>query len=152
MRSMLFFAFIFALFVPGFATAASGVTITLDVRNFPTNGSDGYTDTTASNGHVYSYKYSGGNGKKGGDVEFDKADGHNTTVVLHLHSDARYTINNVAFPVDPNSQLSQPNPHAPTTATIQDKNEVVQTATYKVSVKDSTANTTFPCDPQIINK
>ena len=151
MRSMLFFALVFVLSVPGFAVAASSVSITLDVRNFPSTGSDGYTNTTATNGKVYSYKYSGGTGN-GGDATFNRADGHNTTVVLHVHSDPRYAIDSVTFPVDPHAQLSQPNPSAPTTATIQDKNDVVQTATYKVRVKDSTANATFPCDPQIINK
>jgi hypothetical protein len=29
---------------------------------------------------------------------------------------------------------------------------VVQTANYKVTVADSTASCTIPCDPQIINK
>ncbi len=150
MRSMLFFALIVVLSAPGSAAAASSVPITLDVRNFASSGSDGYTNTTASNGKTYSYKYSGGTGK-GGDATFTRSDGHKVTVVLHLQSDSRYSIDSVAFPVDPNNQLSRKNA-APTTATIQDENTVVQTATYKVTVKDSTANATLPCDPQIINK
>ena len=30
--------------------------VSLDVRNFASNGSDGYTNTTASNGNTYSYQ------------------------------------------------------------------------------------------------
>jgi hypothetical protein len=35
------------------------VNVTLDCRNFSTNG-DGYTNVTGSNGQPYSYKYTGG--------------------------------------------------------------------------------------------
>ncbi len=126
----------------------NGRSIALDVRNVSSGGADGYTDVTASNGKTYSYKYSGGEGK-GGDVTFHV--GTPATVVVQLHSDPRYTINDVTFKDDTNSQLSYPNPDAGKTATIQDKNTVAQQAQYKVVVKDSTANATVPCDPMIIN-
>src|SRR5579863_2385862 len=47
------------------AQVTGSATISLSIQNHPSNGSDGYTDTTASNGKVYSYKYSGGSGKGG---------------------------------------------------------------------------------------
>ncbi|MEO8742867.1 MAG: hypothetical protein ABI365_06710 [Lysobacteraceae bacterium] len=125
-------------------------TIDLDVRNFPSNGSDGYTDTTASNNTVYSYRYSGGGGHSGGDVTCTVGQGR-VTIVVHVQSDPRYSISTVGFTNDPNQQLSLQS-HAPTTATIQNLNTVVQTAHYKVTVSDSTANCTVPCDPAIINK
>jgi hypothetical protein len=125
-------------------------TIDLDVRNFPSNGSDGYTNTTASNNAIYSYKYSGGTGN-GGDVTFTSRG--RVTIVVQLQSDPRYTINSITFSNDVNNQLSLvSNPHAQTTATIQNLNNLVQTADYKVSVSDSSAGCTFPCDPQIINR
>ena len=125
-------------------------TIDLDVRNFPSNGNDGYTNTTASNGATYSYRYTGGD-NNGGNVTFTTRG--RVTIVLQLQSDPRYTINSVGFTGDTNNQLSlESNPHAQTHATIQNLNSVVQTANYKVTVTDSTANCTAPCDPQIINK
>jgi hypothetical protein len=125
--------------------------ITLDVRNFPSNGSDGYTNTTASNGATYSYKYSGGSGH-GGDVTFQVGHGHQTFVV-QIRSDPRYTYSSITFTNDTYSQLSlQNNPHAQTSATIQNQNTQAQTADYKCTVSDSNANCTIPCDPQIINR
>ena len=128
----------------------NNATINLDVRNSSSGGADGYIDTTASNGAVYSYKYSGGSGN-GGNAEFPGRG--RVTVVVQLRSDARYTIANVSFAADPNNQLSWvSNPNAPTTATIQNLNSVVQAAYYNVTVRDSTANCTIACDPMIINK
>ena len=125
-------------------------TITLDVRNFAASPGDGYTNTTSSINTTYSYKYSGGD-SNGGNVTFTSRG--RVTIVVQLQSDPRYTINTVGFTGDTNNQLSLvSNPHAQTTATIQNLNSVVQTANYKVTVSDSTANCTFPCDPQIINK
>ena len=43
----------------------SNTNVTLDVRNFPSNDSDGYTDTTASNHAIYSYLYGGGSDGNG---------------------------------------------------------------------------------------
>ena len=123
--------------------------ISLDVRNFPSNGSDGYTNTTASNNAIYSYQYSGGTGH-GGDVTFTGRG--RVTVTLHLRSDPRYQISHVGFTNDTNDQLSWLAQNAPTTAVIQNLNTVVQTANYKVTVTDSTENCTVPCDPTSINR
>jgi hypothetical protein len=124
--------------------------ISLDVRDFPSNGSDGYTNTAASNGAVYSYKYSGGTGH-GGDVAFTGRG--RVTVTVQLQSDPRYWISNVGFTNDTNNQLSwlNSNAHEPKTVVIQNVNTVEQTANYKITVTDKTANCTIPCDPKIIN-
>lgn len=127
----------------------SNVNVSLDVRNFPSNGSDGYTNSTATNGAVYSYKYSGGNGPNGGgNAEFNGRG--NANVIVQMHSDQRYSITNVTFN-DPNNQLSWVD-HAPKTANIHNQNSVEQTAYYEIFVFDSNAGCTIPCDPQIINK
>lgn len=124
--------------------------ITLDVRNASSGGRDGYVDVTASNGKTYSYRYSGGDNDTG-DVTI-RGRGSAATVVVHLRSDARYSIDEVRFPEDPNSQLSNGNSPNATTAVIQDKNTEAQKATYKVTVKDATADATVPCDPRIVNE
>lgn len=146
MRSIL----IFAILLSVSRLASAGHSVALDVRNFASSGSDGYTNTTASNGKTYSYKYTGGTDNNG-NVTVNSSEGKNVTITLHLQSDPRYTIDSVTF-VDPHQQLSIPNPKGQKNVTIQDKNDFSQTATYKVTVKDSTANATLPCDPQIINK
>jgi hypothetical protein len=147
MRNIILCAVISAVSASAFADNSQ--TITLSVKDSPSTGSDGYTDTTASNGEVYSYKYAGGGGD-GGDVTFKT--GKPATVVLQLNGARRYAIDDISFPRDPNNQLTKVlNPSAPTNAVIQDKNDAAQTATYKVTVEDSTGGATIPCDPQIIN-
>lgn len=123
--------------------------VSLDVRNFASNGSDGYTDTTASNNATYSYRYTGGS-DNGGDVNFHGRG--RVTLTVQLQSDPRYQISSVGFTGDTNNQLTWLAQNAPTTAVIQDLNTVVQNANYKITVSDTTANCTVPCDPQINNK
>ncbi len=131
------------------AAASGSPRISLDVRSGSSNGSDGYTDTTASNGDAYSYRYSGGEGK-GGDLTF-KIRGR-VTINVHLTNGSGYTIEDVSFTDDDNKQLSWKNPNAGKVAVIQNMNSVVQTANYKVTVKDEGADVTVPCDPKIINR
>ena len=121
---------------------------TLDVRNFPSNGSDGYTNTTASNNAVYSYKYSGGTDNAGG-MQTKVGNGV-ATLNLSLDSDNRYSIDNVSFKDDPQNQLAWRG-NAPTTGVITDANTAVETAHYKVKVADATASCTFDCDPMVDN-
>lgn len=127
----------------------SNANVTLDVRNFASNGSDGYTDTTASNNAIYSYRYTGGN-DNGGNVDFTGRG--RVTLTVQLQSDPRYQIGNVGFTGDTNNQLTWLAQNAPKTAVIQDVNTAVQNANYKITVNDTTANCTVPCDPQINNK
>ncbi len=126
--------------------------INLSLHDTPSNGSDGYTDIDAC-GSTYSYKYSGGTGN-GGDVTFTGR--RPVTVVLKLNnassSDRRYTLRDVTFEGDDNHQLSWSG-KAPTNGVINDKNDVAQTASYKVMVDDATkASCSIPCDPKIINQ
>jgi hypothetical protein len=122
---------------------------TLDVRNSASSGSDGYTNTTASNNAVYSYKYSGGTDGAGG---LETRVGHGVaTLNLSLTSDPRYSINGVTFTDDPNSQLTWRG-NAATSGVITDANTAEETAHYSTTIADSTAGCTFPCDPMVDNE
>ncbi|MCI4568055.1 hypothetical protein [Lysobacter sp. CFH 32150] len=122
----------------------------LDVRNFPSNGSDGYTNTTASNNAVYSYMYSGGNDGAGG-MEV-RVNSGTATLNLSLDDDNnRYSIDAVSFLDDTGNQLTWRG-NAPANGVITDANTVEETAHYKVRVADTTAGCTFQCDPVISNE
>jgi hypothetical protein len=127
----------------------SQFSVGLDVRNFGSSGSDGYKNTTATNGATYSYKYSGGSDNEG-NVTSALGNG-NAAITIQLNSDPRYRINNVAFTDDSQSQLSWRS-NAPTTAVITDANNAAEDADYTLTVGDTTANCTFPCDPYIVNR
>lgn len=95
----------------------------------------------------YSCEYSGGDNPDG-DVTFHV--GTKASVALRVTGDRDYTIDDIKIASDPNDQLSVASSRSPTTAVIQDKNTVAQTATYKVTAKDPDG-TSVTCDPKIIN-
>lgn len=128
----------------------SNINVSLDVRNWPSNGSDGYTNTNASNGTVYSYAYSGGTDGHGG-VDQTASTGTGTITVT-LASDPRYTINDVGFSGDIENQLSWAPGSASTIAVITDTDTSTGEGDYSVTVSDSAALCLFPCDPPIKNK
>lgn len=123
-------------------------TITLVVVNSASSPGAGYTETTASNGGTYWYLYTGGD-NNGGNVTFTSRGP--VTIVVQLQSASNFSINTVGFTGDVNNQLSTSGNSA-TNITIHNKNNAVQTAEYKVTVSDSTAGCTVPCDPTIINR
>ena len=125
------------------------IDVSLDVRNSPSNGSDGYTNTTASNNAVYSYLYGGGTDGHG-NTEDDGAG--SITITVTLHSDPRYVISNVAISGDIENQLSWQPGTSPTSVVITDSDNQTGDGYYNVTVSDTTANCTFPCDPGISNK
>jgi hypothetical protein len=124
-------------------------TIQLDLHDHASSGSDGYTNTVASDGVVYSYRYSGGTGN-GGDVSFTSRGRVNVTV--QLQSGNRYTVADVTFANDIHHQLSWVNQGSQGNAVIQNENSQLQTADYKMTIKDNNVGCTIPCDPQIINR
>lgn len=126
---------------------------TLDVRNSASNG-DGWTNVTAANGATYSYKYTGGNqSANDGSVKFTVGRG-NAAVTVNFASttDTRYRFDGacVGFTGDNANQLSTQG-NAPRTRVINDSCSSEINAQYKVTVTDTTANTTIPCDPMIAN-
>lgn len=127
----------------------SNFAVTLDVRNFPSNGSDGYTNATASNAAVYSYLYAGGSGGKG-NVDVANGSGH-AAITVSLISDPRYSISNINFSNDLANQFSWHAGGNAKVAVITDTNSASAEVKYTCIVTDSTANCTIPCDPMIKN-
>lgn len=125
------------------------IAVTLDVRNFPSNGADGYTNTTATNNQIYSYKYGGGT-DGAGDVD-ETTGGGVGQITVTLSSDPRYVISNVTFSGDTATQLSW-TPVNATQALITDQDIEDEDAYYSMTIRDNSAQCTFPCDPIIRNK
>lgn len=124
-------------------------TITLDVRNWASNGSDGYTSTTATDGKVYSYKWTGGTDGKG-DVAESIAQGV-AQINVQLRADSRYHIVGGAFG-DGNTQFSF-NRSDNYNGMITDVGSVKENDYFKMQVTDSTrSNCTFWCDPRVGNQ
>lgn len=129
----------------------SNTNVSLDARNFPSNGSDGYTNTTASNSAVYSYQYGGGSDGHGNVDE--TVGGGSATITVSLNSDSRYQISGVVISGDIEGQLSsQPAGDSKTSVVITDSDSATGSGYYSITVSDTTANCTFPCDPDIINR
>lgn len=124
--------------------------VSLDVRNIPSNGSDGYTNTTASNQAIYSYRYSGGSDGLGNIEEI--ADDISGTITVGIHSDPRYRFSNVVFSGDVENQLSWQPGDAPTVVVITDSDTQTGSGSYCTTVSDTSANCSFSCDPSITNK
>ncbi len=125
-------------------------TVTLDVRNWPSNGNDGYTNTTASNNAVYCYMYTGGTDGHGGIEE--TADAGVGIITVTVGTDGRYKISDITFTGDIQNQLTRLVTLNSNTATITDSDTSTGDGYYSVIVSDTTANCTFACDPPIKNK
>lgn len=128
----------------------AGPNITLEVHDHASDGSDGFTNTTASNGAVYSYRYSGGEGA-GGDVIFHGRG----RVIFHvrLANGSGYAIEHVGFVDDSHQQLRWlARQGSDRHALIQDVNDTIQTARYKITVRVDAGGVTVPCDPIVANR
>jgi hypothetical protein len=123
--------------------------VTLDVRDFAATSGDGYTNTVASNGATYSYKYSGGTDGNGG-VEVVTGTG-TLTITVTISADPRYLVSSVSFNNDL-GDLSWAFGASAYVAVITDTDLDNENAYYSVIVSDHTAGCTMPCDPPIINK
>lgn len=126
------------------------INVGLDCRNWASSGSDGYTTTTASNGGLYSYQYSGGTDGHG-NVD-DTVGTGNLAITVTINADARYVVNSVSFTGDIESQLSSAPGNSPTSVIINDSDSQTGSGYYTISVRDTSANCTFPCDPTVTNK
>ena len=120
----------------------------LDVRDSSTSG-DGWTNVNGSNGAPYSYRYTGGNVANNGALSFTVGGGHAATTFT-LVADNRYSIQSVTFSGDDAQQLDVQG-NAPRNRVINDRCSAPIDAQYKVTVFDSVANATVPCDPPIRN-
>ena len=119
----------------------------LNVRNQPSNGNDGYTDTTASNNAIYSYKYTGGDNGRG-DISETVGLG-SATIDVDVAGGPNYQITGITFVNDTYNQLSWSGGGG--SAAVIDANTQVENASYCTSVTDTNANCSFNCDPMIDN-
>lgn len=126
------------------------VDVTLDVRNSPARKGDGYTDTTASDGATYCYRYTGGSDDAGGVEQI--ADGDSGTITVMIRRGPRYQVDHVSFSGDIEGQLSWAAGPSPAVAVITDRDTSTGDGAYAVVVRDTTAGCTFVCDPPIKNK
>ena len=124
--------------------------VSLDVRDFGATSGDGYTNTTASNGALYSYKYSGGTDGNGG-VEVITGSG-TLTLTVTVSADPRYLVSSVTF--DNNvGDLSWAFGSSAYIAVITDTDLDNENSYYSVIIVDNGAGgITLPCDPPITNK
>lgn len=131
---------------------------TLDIRDSASND-DGWTNVKASNGAIYSYRYTGGNhpGKdkpmlNNGSILYD-AGGGSAKISLGFANDVghRYEFADISFTGDNARQLSKLG-NGPRTRQIHDECTAVIDAQYHVLVRDTEADATIPCDPMIKNK
>ena len=111
----------------------------------------GWHTVTASNGQMYSFKYSGGHQDKGG-LKTKVGDGE-ASIDVHVDTDRRYSIDHVHFTDDAYHQLFwQPVPGSDSSGVIIDANTKAEDADYTVVVADAQAGgATIPCDPMIQN-
>lgn len=127
--------------------------INLDIRldGGPTN--EGWVNVTASNGTTtYGYKYTGGDDGVGGLVQTAGPGQSRDTAPLQLIANRRYQIAAVSFTGDTQSQLSW-NGQSDYAGSIVDQNSAVETAEYRVVVRDTAnGNCTINCDPTVKNQ
>jgi hypothetical protein len=123
--------------------------VSLDLRNFAATQGDGYTNTTASNGATYCYKYSGGTDGNGNVTV--TTGGGTLTITITVGQDPRYVVDSIGFNNDV-GDLSWHFGETSQSATITDTDLDNENAYYNVVVKDTTANCTFSCDPGITNQ
>jgi hypothetical protein len=125
-------------------------TVHLKVRNQPSNGNDGYTDTTATNNAIYSYRYTGGDNDHGNISETVGLG--SATIEVGLDGGSNYQISNVTFGNDTQNQLSWRPGSTADNAVVIDANTQVENASYCTTVTDTTANCAFNCDPMVSNE
>ena len=73
-------------------------------------------------------------------------------ITVTINADERYIVDSVSFSGDIEGQLSSLPGNSPTSVVITDSDSQTGTGYFKISVRDTSANCTFPCDPRVTNK
>lgn len=130
--------------------------VSLRVRPRPSESWDGYSDTVASNGKIYSYLYTGGN-EDAGNVEV-MYDSNGPTSIIQVSisrqsedSVRRYSIDRIEFAGEGMEQFTWDKAGNPHVAIIKNKNIAAAAVKYTTIVNDSIGECSFPCDPLIKN-
>lgn len=124
--------------------------VVLHVQDRSHDGKGDFINVTASNGEVYSYKYTGGNHGCGQGSVVLYVGGDATTIQVEVVAQNRYSI--VAIECrDDLDQLTCEEASGHWTITDACSREI--NAYYKVIVADRKAkNATIACDPMIVNQ
>lgn len=124
-------------------------TISLDIRNSASNGQDGFTNTTTSDGQTYCYKWSGGTDGQGG-VQESRSAGV-AQINVNLIADPRYHI--VAGSFSGGDTQFTFTKTGDRSAVVSDAGTAAEQDYFNVQVSDtSRANCTFWCDPRVGNR
>ena len=124
-------------------------TITLDIRNSPSNGQDGFTNTTTTDGLTYCYKWAGGTDGSG-DVQELRSAGV-AQINVSLIADARYHIVKGSFS-EGDTQFTFTRT-GDRTAVVNDAGTAAEQDYFNVQISDSSRpNCTFWCDPRVGNR
>lgn len=132
------------------------VSVGLNVRNIPAVAGDGYTSSTAADGTVYSYQYTGGDDGNGnadnGNVVVKQGKKTKITVTVSNTgaTDPGYKIGGVFVKGDPDDDIT-PTFNGTTAELVDSATDEEDNIYYKITVTDKTAKTYFDCDPKIQN-
>ena len=127
------------------------ITVTLDIRGWPAQKGDGYTNTTTNDGQTYCYKYSGGTDGKGNVIEHLKSGV--AQINVNSVADRRYHLIGTKLN-DGNTQFSI-SIQSTWQAVITDIGTVNEDDYFQLQFQDTIEghnNRTFWCDPTIKNK
>lgn len=126
---------------------AEKVTVGLDLRNAANGPLPGYIQTTASNGDLYYFKYSGGTDGNGNvTVKKNKP----AKITITVGSDTRYRVCGAWLKNDWEGDTT--GSWSGNTAIIEDAAVSLETGMdYIVIIADTTSDAAFSCDPGIDN-
>lgn len=127
------------------------VNVYLDCRNSAAVPGDGYTNSSATNGATYCYKYSGGTDGNGNVTEYTDDGSGQATITITCGGDPRYVINNIGFNGNIPNDFSWAHGIAANVATITDTDVDNGNMYFVVTIQDTTADCTFGCDPGVTN-
>lgn len=122
------------------------IDVKLDIRNFSMPPNSGWTNVTAANGAEYSYKYSGGSDGRGNATVSIP----NQVIEVDLICDQRYHVDKVTL-TDPDGDITESHTTRSVTFTDNDADKSYSVY-YSITILDTSANTTFGCDPTIHNE
>ena len=124
----------------------ANIDVKLDIRNFSMPPKSGWTNVTAANGAGYSYRYSGGSDGKGNATVSIP----NQVIDVQLICDQRYHVDEVQL-TDPDHDITKS--HTTRTVTFTDNDaDKNYSVYYSITILDTSAQTTFGCDPTIHNR
>ena len=126
---------------------AEKVTVGLDLRDHGNGPLPGYTETTASNGLAYYFKYSGGTDGKGNVIV---KQGKPAKITVTAGTDPRYRV--CGAWVQNDWECDTTGSWSGNQATIEDDAVNLETGMdYIVIIADTVTKTAFSCDPKISN-